>query len=531
LSPRKCLYFIEFLKYYVVVTTIARYSRRGKIQIKRVSVLDTATLPFSTYLSRLQDTLRSVFRSAHAPEDQISHVLEAAPLSVFIPERFGGRGQHVHECLALLDACAYESLPLSLVAGINGALFLQPVSKYAAEPLQAEVFGRFVNDRALGGLMITEPDFGSDALQMRTSFRNEGDGYRVQGTKHWGGLTGRADYWLLTARGETNDGGLERSISFFVWDRNVGGIEVEEYYQNLGLEMISYGRNRIDTHLPADRRLTSSGSGVRMLLDLLHRSRLQFPGMAVGFIRRLLDEARDHSRSRVVGGKRLADYDQVQDRLAELQAAYTVCSAMCVYSSDVAGVDNDCSVHAFPANSIKTVVTDMMQSAAQSVLQLVGAKGYRRDHIAGSALVDSRPFQIFEGSNDILYEQISEFVVKSMTRVKESNLYRFLTSFDLTSRAATRVRELLDFSLEPGAPQRKMVDLGRILSRVVSMQMVIDLGERGFRRDLIDNCLAMMRRQISSLVGTFSDPHRITVIEDYDRESSWLGSWSAVSRS
>ncbi len=501
---------------------------------------DTFSLSFSSFLSNVQDKLRSLFRSesterspaaANVDEDLITAALETAPLSVFIPERFGGRGQHVHECLALLETCAYESLPLSLVAGINGALFLQPVSKFATEELQKEVFGRFINDRALGGLMITEPDFGSDALQMRTSFRTEGQGYRIRGTKHWGGLTGRADYWLLTARGETTDGALERNINFFVWDKSLGGIEVEEYYQSLGLEIISYGRNRIDSYLPADRRLASGGSGVRMLLDLLHRSRLQFPGMAVGFIRRLLDEARDHSRSRVVGGKRLADYDQVQDRLAELQAAYTACSAMCVYSSDVAGVDYDCSVHAFPANSIKTVATDMMQSAAQSVLQLTGAKGYRRDHIAGSAVVDSRPFQIFEGSNDILYEQISEFVVKSMTRLKESNLYRFLGSFDLTSRAAARVREFLDFSLGPALPQRKLVDLGRILSRLVSMQMVIDLGDRGFRRDLIDNCLAMMRRQISSLVGTYSDPHRVTLVEDYDRESSWLGSWSAIRRS
>ncbi|MFW5842310.1 MAG: acyl-CoA dehydrogenase family protein [Spirochaetota bacterium] len=500
----------------------------------------TFPLSFPSFLSNVRDKLQSLFRGESAdtskatPEvgrDLITEALETAPLSVFIPERFGGRGQHVHECLALLETCAYESLPLSLVAGINGALFLQPVSKYAAEELQKEVFGRFLNDRALGGLMITEPDFGSDALQMRTSSRKEDGGYRIQGTKHWGGLTGRADYWLLTARGETADGVLERNISFFVWDKSLGGIEVEEYYRNLGLEMITYGRNRIDAYLPSDRKLASDGSGVRMLLDLLHRSRLQFPGMAVGFLRRLLDEARDHSRSRVVGGKRLADYDQVQDRLAELQAAYTACSAMCVYSSDVAGVDNDCSVHAFPANSIKSVVTDMMQSAAQSVLQLIGAKGYRRDHIAGSAPVDSRPFQIFEGSNDILYEQISEFVVKSMNRLKESNLYRFLGSFELTSRAAARVRELLDFTLESGVPQRKMVDLGRILGRLVSMQMVIDLGDRGFRKDLIDNCLAMMRRQISSLVGTYSDPHRVTLVEDYDRESSWLGSWSAIRRS
>ena len=438
----------------------------------------TVKTDFPEFIGDLQRRLLSIFRpdSDESPDlssGVLDRVLEASPLSVFIPERFGGRGQHVSESLSLLETCSYESLPLSLVVGINGGLFLQPVSKYAAEDLQRSVFERFLHDRALGGLMITEPDFGSDALRMRTRFREEAAGYRLRGIKHWGGLTGRADYWLLTARAENDRGELERNINFFVWDKSLGGIEVEEYYRSLGLEMIPYGRSRIDTHLPAQRRMKPLESGVRMLLDLLHRSRLQFPGMAMGFLRRLLDEASAHVHTRSVGGRSLVEYDQVQDRLAEMQSAYTACSAMCAYSTGVAGVENDCSTLALFANSIKTVVTDMMQSAAQSLLQLVGAKGYRRDHIAGSAVVDSRPFQIFEGSNDILYEQISDAVLKPMRRLKETNLFRFLRGFGPTTRAVERLPDVLDFSIDDRIPQRKMVDLGRILGRVVSMKMVI----------------------------------------------------------
>ncbi len=484
-----------------------------------------------TFISELQTRLRSMFSSLYddkratkrgMPPDFLDQALKSAPLSVFIPSRFGGRGQHVHECLALLEACSYESLPLSLTMGINGALFLQPVSKYAEESVQREVFSRFIDHQAIGGLMITEPDFGSDALAMRTRFREVDGGYHVRGTKHWGGLTGRADYWLLTARGETERGDLERSISFFVWDRSIGGIEVEEYYDSLGLYMIPYGRNQIDTVLPAERRLSAHSSGVRMLLDLLHRSRLQFPGMAMGFLRRLLDEAISHTTTRKVGGRPLSDYDQVQDRLAQLQASYTACSAMCAYTTGVAGVDNDCSTAALPANSIKSVITDMMQSGAQSLLQLVGAKGYRLDHIAGRSVVDSRPFQIFEGSNDILYQQISESVLKSMGRLKETNLYRFLSSFELTSRAADYFKGSVDFSLDLSLPQRKMVDLGRAVGGIITMQMVIDLADRGFRRDLINNCLAIMRRDVNALFSSFTDPAAAGVVEDYCDGSSWL---------
>ena len=483
------------------------------------------------FFSDLRDRLRSVFSTIYTdasttergmPEGFLEAVLDAAPLSVFIPERFGGRGQVPAECLAMLETCSYESLPLSLAMGINGALFLQPLSRYAREDVQNEVYGQFLHHNALGGLMITEPDFGSDALQMQTRFRPHGGGYHLQGTKHWAGLTGKADYWLLTARGETERGDLERAISFFVWDRSLGGVEVEEYYPNLGIYMLPYGLNRIDTVVPEERRLTPQSSGVRMLLDLLHRSRLQFPGMAMGYLRRLLDEAIAHTTARSVGGRPLRDYDQVQDRLAELQSSFTICSAMCSFSTGVAGVDRDCSADALPANSIKTVITDLMQAAAQSLLQLVGAKGYRLDHLAGRSVVDSRPFQIFEGSNDILYQQISEAVLKSMEKVKESNLFRYLSSFELTSRAAGYFRGALDFTPNRTLPQRKMVELGRALGRIVSMQMVLDLGERGFRQDLIENSLAILRRDVSRILSSFADQGTPAIVEDYGEESSWL---------
>jgi alkylation response protein AidB-like acyl-CoA dehydrogenase len=76
-----------------------------------------------------------------------------------------------------------------------------------------------------------------------------------------------------------------------------------------------------------------------MMLDLLHRSRMQFPGMGMGFIKRMLDEAVAHCKSRFVGGKSLFSYDQVQQRLSRLQASFTVCSAMCANSSAKAGIE------------------------------------------------------------------------------------------------------------------------------------------------------------------------------------------------
>jgi hypothetical protein len=286
--------------------------------------------------------------------------------------------------------------------------------------------------------------------------------------------------------------------------------------------MISYGRNRVDVEVPKDQRLVPHTTGVKMMLDLLHRSRAHFPGMAMGFLKRMLDEGLEHCRTRDVGGRSLLHYDQVRERLARLQASFTACSAMCAFSSENADVEKDLYGLGLEANSLKAVVTDLMHDAAQSLVQLRGAKGYRLDDVAGRALVDSRPFQIFEGSNDILYHQIADSVVKSMRRLKESNIYRYLRSIDLTARASDYFRDLFDFEIDRELPQRKLVDLGRMLGRVVSMELTIELGERGFRRDLVANCLSVLQQDIERTMASYGSTKTPDVVDDYVVGSSWM---------
>jgi alkylation response protein AidB-like acyl-CoA dehydrogenase len=496
--------------------------------------MDIQNIPFELFLKNLKAQMKNVFH-VRADIDQLAikrgmppfvmrEIMSLNPLAIGIPVEYGGRGCKMEENISLLAAASYESLALSLTFGINSALFLQPVGKYAQEEAKGPVFERFMNKQNMGGLMITEPGYGSDALNMQTSFSEQNGRYHLQGTKHWAGLTGWAEYWLLTARERSQSGDLKRDIDFFICDVNSPDqqIVVEEFYENLGLFQIPYGRNRLDVRIPKLQRLIPETTGVKMMLDLLHRSRMQFPGMAMGFIQRLLDESIAHTNQRLIGGKPLMTYDQVQQRLAKLQASYTICSAMCANSSEKAGVENDLSSIGFEANSVKSVVTDLMQEAAQSATQLVGAQAYKLNHIAGRSITDSRPFQIFEGSNDILYAQISESLVKMMKKTKESNLFQFLKNYDLTSKSASFLKEMLDFELNLNLPQRKMVELGQVLGRIVSFEMVINLGEKGFRSDLINNGLTMLNQEITSLMSSFNYQTQTLVIEDYQEDSAWL---------
>jgi len=187
-----------------------------------------ASEDFSTFITNFRAQLRDTFRrrgdidamslERGLPPYVLRDVRSCKPLSAFIPSAYGGRGGHVHESLSVLQAAGYESIALTLTLGINGALFIQPVSKYAKDEVKGPIFKRFLEHQHMGGLMITEPDYGSDALSMQTGYTEHEEYAHVQGMKHWAGLTGWADFWLLTARKQDADGNLARDIDIFICD-------------------------------------------------------------------------------------------------------------------------------------------------------------------------------------------------------------------------------------------------------------------------------------------------------------------------
>ncbi|MDV7698223.1 acyl-CoA/acyl-ACP dehydrogenase [Chryseobacterium soli] len=497
------------------------------------SAFDESGMEYSDFLNQFKTSIHRLFEkenintlslSRGLPPHVWKEIMNLKPLSVAIPKEFGGRDMKVKECLGILSAASYESLPLSLTFGINIALFLEPVAKYGHQDVKENIFKNFLANGAMGGLMITEPDYGSDALNMKTQNELKGDHYSVQGTKHWQGLTGMADYWLITSRNINSEGSLSRDVDFFIADTHVReqNVEVLEYYDNPGLYMIPYGLNKIDIKVPQHNKLIPESTGLKMMLDILHRSRFQFPGMGMGFLKRMLDEATKHCKERIVGNSNLFALDQVQYQIARLQSFFTLCSAMCAKSSTISGIDHDVSTSGVHANSMKALVTDMMQEAAQTLVQLSGGKGYRISHIGGRGIMDSRPFQIFEGSNEMLYTQISEGILKDMKKKKTPHFGSYLALNDLSKEAVKLYSQELDFSIDQALSQRKMIDLGKIIARIVIVNDLIELNNLGFEQELTDMTIEMVRQEIVSLLASMHHHKALVPIEESNGKSDWM---------
>ncbi|HLS31030.1 MAG TPA: acyl-CoA dehydrogenase family protein [Flavobacteriaceae bacterium] len=491
------------------------------------------TTDFNAFISHFSKSLHNLFRvetninelslERGLPKKVWSEILDLEPFTVAIPEEFGGRGAKVKECLSVLSAASYESLPLSLALGINIGLFLEPLAKYGDQKVKRKIFDRFLNEKVMGGLMITEPDFGSDALNMATFYEEKESEIQIKGQKHWQGLTGMADFWLVVAREKLKSGKLSRDVSFFVTENKVikQEIKVDRYFNNPGLYMIPYGLNHIDIALPKEQQLKPKGTGIKMMLDVLHRSRMQFPGMGMGFIKRMLDEAIKQVTNRKVGGKLLVELDSVQYQLSRIQASYTICSGMCARSSEISGIDNDLSSYGLEANSIKALVSDLMNEAANICAQLSGAGGYKIENIAGRGIMDSRPFQIFEGSNEMLYTQIAEMIGKQMRKMKDINFYDFLSKTDYCNLIIDRFKKHLQFKLPTDTVQRQSITIGKIVARLVSLQYAFNITQKGYRKDLYENCLKHMEMDIKKLLTNLTDYNDAKPILEYAENSDW----------
>ena len=122
----------------------------------------------------------------------------------------------------------------------------------------------------------------------------------------------------------------------------------------------------------------------------------------------------------------------------------------------------------------------------------------------------------------MLYTQIGEAVLKLMKRGKVPNFHEFLKQYPLTTRAVEHFSNSLNFTVEGPLPQRKILDLGKVISRIVSAQQVIDLGAKGFRPDLINDCLLNLKHDVSQLLCSYSNHNTVEPKIEYLDNSSWL---------
>jgi alkylation response protein AidB-like acyl-CoA dehydrogenase len=489
---------------------------------------DLLSLSTDEFIAGIQ-AVASRFDSAtypqqNLPTDDWKLLTDAGVLLPILPKEYGGRDSHVEMC-RVVETLAEQNLVVGTYVTIVTLLALRPIALWGSEEAKQEVLPQFADgEPMIGGLASTEPGCGSAMSHMTTTFEEFHDGYRIRGRKHWQAFSASANWWLVCAK--SDDGG-HRQYGFFIVNRDEGFRTVRRY-EPLGLKLIDYGLNEIDAIIPRHRRIAHAGN-LSPIVEIFMASRAMIAAIASGFLRRISREAWAYADARQIGRAPLSAIRFARYRLAAIDSSHTICEALDHYLRTELDFKSEMA-HAFPAvQAIKTVTTERMISATHHYQQLTGGEGYRcgsPTNIAGQAFLDTRVFTIFDGTNDLLSQQLTQYC---LSRLEGRSLSGFLADWPLTALGV--MKHGLDLSfLDRDLEQEHLVLAGRAIAYVFTITQIMrwavetDADPRRVRA-----AIEFLKADIAGIAGEFA--LLATGVLDMDDSATSRVTDGAVSRS
>ena len=245
---------------------------------------------------------------------------------------------------------------------------------------------------------LTEPGAGSDAAALRTRAERDGGDYVLNGTKAFISGAGATDLYLVMCR---TGGEGPKGISALLVPKDTEGLSFGKPEKKMGWHSQPTAMVILeDARVPAENRLGAEGEGFTFAMKALDGGRLNIGACSLGGARASMEVAREHLLVRRQFGKRLADFEALQFRLADM-ASELEAGRLLLYRAAWAleRGDEDATLHCAMA---KRVATDAGFSVCNQALQMLGGYGYLRDHPIERHLRDLRVHQILEGTNEIM---------------------------------------------------------------------------------------------------------------------------------
>ena len=239
---------------------------------------------------------------------------EAGLLGVTIPEEFGGSGaSYVAYGLVAREIERVDSGYRSM-ASVQSSLVMYPIHAYGSAEQKAKYLPGLASGQLIGCFGLTEPDAGSDPAGMRTVAKQDGDGFRLSGSKTWISNSPFADVFVVWAKSEAHGG----KVRGFVLDKRMKGLSAPKIEGKLSLRASTTGEIVMDdVALPADALLPGV-EGIKGPFGCLNRARYGISWGSLGAAEFCLHASRDYVSSRSLFGRTLASRQLVQKKLADM---------------------------------------------------------------------------------------------------------------------------------------------------------------------------------------------------------------------
>ena len=245
---------------------------------------------------------------------------------------------------------------------------------------------------------FTEPEAGSDAAAISTSAVRQGDGWVLNGAKHFISDGLYSDFFIVTA--VTDPAAGARGISTFILDKGLPGFTIGRDQPMMGLRGTSHVEMRFeDVVLDKGRLLGQEGQGLKLALATLGRVRLaQVAARAVGKAGMILHYCLGYARDRRQFGSAIGDFQLVQQMLADSAMEVNACRlALWQTASRIDSGDEARGA----ISMLKVQASEMLGRVVDRAVQIFGGAGYCRDLPIERYYRDARIARIYDGTSEI----------------------------------------------------------------------------------------------------------------------------------
>lgn len=346
---------------------------------------------------RLQPHAADWDRSGAFPRDALREMGELGFMGMLVSDTWGGCDTgYVAYSLALEEIAAGDGA-CSTIMSVHNSVGCVPIDRFGSDEQKERFLTPLASGEMIGAFALTEPQAGSDASDLRTRARRDGDHYVIDGAKQF--ITSGSQAGVVLVFAVTDPAAGKKGISAFLVPTDTPGYQVVRVEHKLGLHASDTCQIQLEgVRVPAAYRLGAEGEGYRIALANLEGGRIGIAAQAVGMARAAFDYARGYARERQTFGKPIVEHQAVAFRLADMATEIAVARQMVLHAAALRDAGRPALVEASMA---KLFASEMAERVCSAALQTLGGYGYLNDYPLERIYRDARICQIYEGTSDI----------------------------------------------------------------------------------------------------------------------------------
>ncbi|MDX1512533.1 MAG: acyl-CoA dehydrogenase [Gammaproteobacteria bacterium] len=347
-------------------------------------------------------------REGAFPEDALKQMGELGLLGMLVPEEWDGAGaDHVAYALAIEEVAAGDGAT-STIMSVHNSVACMPILRYGTDEQKEQFLKPMARGELLGAFALSEPHAGSDAANLRTRAKRDGDEYVLNGVKQFITSGKYADVTITFA--VTDPGAGKKGISAFIVPTDTPGYTVSRVERKLGQRASDTAQILFeDLRLSKDHLLGAEGEGYRIALSNLEGGRIGIAAQSVGMARAACEAALNYASEREAFGKPIAEHQAVAFRLADMATRIEAARWLMLRAAALRDAGEPCLKEACMA---KLFASEMAERVCSAAIQIHGGYGYLTDFPVERIYRDVRVSQIYEGTSDVQRMVIARELMK-----------------------------------------------------------------------------------------------------------------------